>query len=85
MEWTKELLELFNDPILADVKPRAARLTANDRLVKTLQEITEWVKEKGHLPTKNGDFNEKRMNRSLEALKKDKEELQVYDTLHLLE
>ena len=85
MEWPEELLELFEDPILADVKPRATGLTASDRLVKTLQEITAWVEKNGHLPTKAGDFNEKRMYRSLEALKKNADELQAYDTLHILE
>ena len=85
MEWPEELLELFEDPILADVKPKAARLTANDRLVKTLQEITEWVRTNGHLPSKTGDFNEKLLYRSLKALQKNADGLQAYDELHILE
>ena len=47
MEWPQELLELFDDPLLDGVRPKEARLTANDRRVKTLLEITEWCEAHG--------------------------------------
>ena len=36
MEWPKELLELFDDPLLDGVRPKAAAPTANDRMVQKL-------------------------------------------------
>ena len=84
MEWPEDLLELFDDPILADVKPRAARLTANDRLVKALQEVTVWVKQNGRLPENTGEFSEKKTRRSLDALRKEADALEAYDELHIL-
>lgn len=50
MEWPQELLELFDDPLLDGVRPKEARLTANDRRVKTLLEITEWCEAHGGRP-----------------------------------
>ena len=44
MEWPKELLDIFEDPLLDDVRPKAAAPTANDRLAMKLVEITDWVK-----------------------------------------
>ena len=52
MEWPQELLELFDDPLLDGVRPKEARLTANDRRVKTLLEITEWCEAHGGRPPK---------------------------------
>jgi hypothetical protein len=85
MEWPEDLLELFEDPMLADVKPAAPRLTANDRLVQSLHEVSEWVRSNGRLPNQQGDFNEKRLFRTLQALRKNAEELKPYDHLNILE
>ena len=61
MEWPQELLELFDDPLLDGVRPKEARLTANDRRVKTLLEITEWREAHGgRPPSRSGaDLKEK--------------------------
>ena len=85
MEWPQDLLELFEDPILADVRPRAARLTANDRLVKALQNVSEWVTANQRLPQNDGPFSEKKMHRAWMALKQNAEELKPYDELHILD
>ncbi len=86
MEWPEELVELFDDPILENVRPKAAPLTANDRRVKKLQEISEWVKNNGRLPLRSGTIKEKCLWKSLDTLRKEaSEELKVYDTLNLLE
>lgn len=87
MEWPIELLEIFDDPILADVHPKAARITPDDRRVKTLFEIAQWSRENnGKVPQHDGgSLKEKMLARSLAALKKDTtESLVAYDELNLL-
>ena len=87
MEWPKELLELFDDPILDGVRPKAAPITPDDRRVKTLLEITKWAEaHNGRAPQDKGDLKEKILAHSLAALRRDvKESLKAYDRLNLLE
>ena len=86
MEWPEDLVELFDDPILENVRPKTTSLTANDRRVKTLLEISEWVKNNDRLPLRSGTIKEKCLWKSLDTLRKEvSEELKVYDTLNLLE
>lgn len=87
MEWPKELLELFDDPILDGVRPKAAPITADDRRVKTLMEITGWAEaHNGQAPKDSGDLKEKILARSLAALRQEANEgLKAYDRLNLLE
>ena len=86
MEWPQELTELFDDPILAEVRPKPAPLTANDRRVKRLQEITAWTEQNGRKPRKDGALGEKLLWKSLETLRAEcMDELKPYDTLNLLE
>lgn len=86
MEWPKELLELFDDPILEGVRPKAAPLTADDRRVKALMEISEWIENQGRLPQRTGAIKEKCLWKSLETLRKENiEVLKPYDRLNLLE
>ena len=60
MEWPKELLELFEDPLFDGVRPKAKTPTADDRLVAKLEEVTKWVEEHdGKLPEKTGGLKEK--------------------------
>ena len=40
MEWPKELLEIFDDPLLDGVRPKAVAPTANDRMQQKLAEVT---------------------------------------------
>lgn len=86
MEWPKELLELFDDPILDDVRPKASPITADDRRVKALIEITQWSETNDNrIPQNNGDLKEKMMARALAALRRDANEgLASYDRLNLL-
>ena len=39
MEWPKELIEIFDDPLLEGVRPKAATPTANDRMQQKLAEV----------------------------------------------
>ena len=84
MEWPVELLELFDDPILANVRPKAAAPTASDRIVAKIYELTEWVETNGRLPQRNGSLKEKLLATSLEALRREGDALRAYDRLDIL-
>ena len=45
MEWPTELLDIFDDTILDDVRPKAAPLTLDDKRVKAFMEVTQWSEE----------------------------------------
>ena len=68
MEWTKELKELFDDPLLADVRPKVTALTFSDRKDKQVAELEAWIAAHGREPQRNGDLTEKRMWARLTAL-----------------
>ncbi len=78
---------MFDDPILEEVRPKEARLTADDRKVKIFLEITEWCEaHEGRLPQRNGvDRQEKIYARNLEALRREATDmLEAYDRLGIL-
>ncbi len=86
MEWPKELLEIFDDPLLADVRPKPKAPTPDDRLAQTLLEVNKWVAEHGSEPTMAGDLKEKVLAVKLKSLRaKANESLRQYDEYHLLE
>lgn len=70
MEWTKELKELFDDPLLDDVRPKVTALTFSDRKDKQVAELEAWIAAHGREPQRNGDLTEKRMWARLTALRK---------------
>lgn len=86
MEWPKELLDIFDDPILDDVRPKAAPLTLDDKRVKAFMEVTQWSEDNGNRKPKNdGDLKERIMARTLMALGRDSKDLLAdYDRLNLL-
>ena len=43
MDWPEESLEIFDDPLLADVRPKPKAPTPDDRLAQKLLEINKWV------------------------------------------
>ena len=69
MERPKELLELFDDPLLEGVRPRAAAPTANDRMLQKLAEVTDWIEKNGREPRKDGELKEKMMYAAMTTLK----------------
>lgn len=69
MEWPKELLEIFDDPLLDDVRPKPTAPTANDRMLQKLDEVKRWIDNHGREPGKNGDLKEKMMAAAMTALK----------------
>ena len=70
MEWPKDLIELFEDPLLADVRPKVVAPTFSDRKDKQVAELEAWIAAHGREPQRNGDLTEKRMWARLTALRK---------------
>lgn len=85
MEWPKELLEIFEDPLLADVRPKAKAPTPNDRMAQKLLEVNKWVEENGKEPNFNGSLKEKLLAATLKGLRvKSSDSLRQFDVYHLL-
>lgn len=85
MEWPKELLDIFDDPLLEGVRPKPKTPTLDDRLAMKLEEVSKWVEENGREPAMNGGLKEKLLCVSLNALRKQaNDSLKQYDRLNLL-
>lgn len=87
-KWDSMLLEVMKDPIFANIKPVQPRPTSNDRLIKSFNEITDFVEQNGRLPDKDGIFVEKSLLKRLEGIIADeakREKCRPYDTLNLLD
>ena len=69
LEWPKELIEIFDDPLLDGVRPKVAALTPNDRMQQKLAEVNEWIAKNGREPRKDGDLKEKMMYAAMMALR----------------
>ena len=67
-KWDSMLLEVMKDPIFANIKPVQPRPTSNDRLIKSFNEITDFVEQNGRLPDKDGIFVEKSLLKRLEGI-----------------
>lgn len=69
MEWPKELLEIFDDPLLDGVRPKVSAPTADDRLSQKVDEVKAWIESYGREPEKDGDLKERMMWASMTALR----------------
>jgi len=69
MEWPKELLEIFDDPLLDGVRPKVAAPTANDRMQQKLAEVNNWIAQNGREPCPNGNLKEKMMYAAMKSLR----------------
>lgn len=69
MEWPKELLEIFEDPLLDGVRPKVAAPTPNDRMQQKLEEVKNWIAKNGREPRKNGELKEKMMYAAMTKLR----------------
>lgn len=83
-DWPQELLDIFDDPLLADVKPKPKAVTADDRKIQKLQQVADWIAAHGREPQMSGSLNEKLMCKSLEALRREADTLKPYDTTDIL-
>ena len=85
MEWPEELLEIFEDPLLAGVRPQPKAPTPDDRMAQKLLEVNKWVEEHGKEPGMNGSLKEKLLASSLKGLRRNSSDsLRQYDVYHLL-
>lgn len=64
MEYPEELLNIFEDPIFDNVRPKAQSITVDDRLIKKLEEISCWIEANDRLPSITGNFKERGMLRA---------------------
>lgn len=87
-KWDSMLLEVIKDPIFANIKPTQPRPTSNDRLIKSFNEITDFVEKNGRMPDKNGPTPEKALLKRLEGIIENdakREKCRPYDSLNLLD
>lgn len=52
INWNKELEEIFEDPLFADVTAPRKRKTSSDRLIEGFLEICDYFRTHGVTPTK---------------------------------
>lgn len=71
MTWDEELEQLFDLPIFAEVRPPAPKVTADDRLVDSFNQINLFVDEFGFEPSSEGNLNEKILARTLKSIRED--------------
>ena len=69
MEWPKELLEIFDDPLLDGVRPKVAAPTPNDRMQQKLTEVNNWIAQNGREPRPDGNLKEKMMYAAMKTLR----------------
>jgi len=72
MEWPKELIEIFEDTLLDDVRPQRVAQTVDDRISKAKAEVDEWIRQHGREPQCDGDLKEKMMWARLQGINKNK-------------
>ena len=63
-------MELFDDSLLDGVRPKAAPITADDRMSQKLAEVETWISVHGREPKRDGDLKEKMMWAAMTALRK---------------
>jgi hypothetical protein len=75
----KDLLKLIEDDDLGllNVKPKQAATTTDERLLSSFQEINNFVKDNGREPKAGGDINEHQLYARLNAIRENKEKIQV--------
>lgn len=69
MEWPQDLLEIFEDPLLSNVRPKVSAPTADDRLNKKFEEVKAWIAVNHREPERSGDLKEKMMFAAMTALR----------------
>ncbi|MBP5425691.1 MAG: hypothetical protein J6Y33_06415 [Prevotella sp.] len=69
MDIKKELLVLFDDPLLDGARPFAKPITADDRIMQKMTEVKGWIEMNGREPQRDGSLKEKLMYASLKTLK----------------
>lgn len=84
--WPQEIVDLLDDPLFDSVRPRATRPSVEESQLSSLRAIASWARGHGRLPSSAGGFEEKRLLRTLSALRSSptREALEAYDELGIL-
>ncbi len=85
-KWDDELLKIFDEPLFADIKPTAKKPTTSDRLVRSFDEITEFVERNNRMPEDVGG-DESRLFSRLQGIRNEtwkREKCLPFDRLGLL-
>lgn len=88
-DFSKELDDILeNDPLgILTIKPKkSAVATADERLLASFKEINDFVRDKGHEPTKSANIKERQLYSRLEGLRGNAEKvaaLREYDEFDL--
>lgn len=86
-EWLQKIID-DDDLGLLDVKPKNVRLTADERLVNSFEEINRFIEENKRLPQLSGDILENSLFYRLEGIREDPDktnQLKEYDKFNLLQ
>ena len=87
IEWDKLLAEVLEDPVFANIKTVQHRATSSDRLVRSFEEILEFVEKNDRLPSPDGALSEKGLYARLEGIRNDankRDKCLPFDRLNLL-
>ena len=87
MDLEKELNDIFKDPLFDNVKAVEKKITSDDRLVQSFEEINTFFETNHRLPSENNGFKEKLLCSRLQGFLSDEEKLKYllpYDRLELL-
>lgn len=73
IDFEKELQAILaNDPLgLLEIRPPIARITADDRLIGSFQEINTFMQKEGREPVESRDIQERRLYARLKGLRED--------------
>ncbi len=88
MEWPKELIEILDEPFFDNVQLPTPRVTIDDRLKQTFQEINDWYKEHQAEPRIDASRPERGYANSLKGIRETawkREALRHMDIYHLLD
>ena len=87
MDIEKELQDIFNDPLFADVKPTELKPTSDDRLLQSFEEINTFYEQHQRLPGKTKGMKERLLFSRLQGFLNDTDKLNQllpYDRFELL-
>lgn len=85
-DWLQKIVD-DDDLGLLDVKPKNVRITADERLVKSFEEINKFIEENKREPELSNDILENSLYYRLEGIREDSNkinQLKEFDTLGLL-
>lgn len=73
IDYDKELKDILeNDPLrLLDIRPAVCKITSDERLVSSFQEINTFVQKEGREPAESRDIHERRLWSRLKGLRED--------------